>query len=158
RIAARPGDLLVTYALGSCIGVAVYDPVAGVGGLLHFMLPDSSIDPGRRAETPFKFADTALPLLLERMGRAGACKRGMVVRIAGAAQMMDPTRVFDIGRRNYQALRKLLWKTGLLVHGEAIGGAVSRSVRLEVGSGRFWLREAGGADQELPLPPGAGKG
>ena len=65
--------------------------------------------------------------------------------------MMDPAGVFDIGRRNYLALRKILWKAGMLVHGEAVGGANSRTVRLEIGSGRLWLRQAGGPEQEMPL-------
>jgi chemotaxis protein CheD len=152
RIATIPGDVLVTYALGSCIGMAVYDPGAAVGGLLHFMLPDSAIlGSAQRAETPYKFADTGIPLLFERMSRAGAQKRRLVVRIAGAARMMDPGGVFDIGRRNHQALRRLLWKAGVLVHGEAVGGTVSRTVRLEIGTGRLWLREAAGPEQEMPL-------
>jgi len=152
RIATEPGDVLVTYGLGSCIGLAAYDPGATVGGLLHFMLPDSALlEAEHRTGTPFKFADTGIPLLLERMSRAGAQKRRLLVRIAGAAQMMDPGGVFDIGRRNHQALRRVLWKAGVLVHGEAVGGAISRSVRLEIGTGRMWLREAAGPELEMPL-------
>jgi chemotaxis protein CheD len=67
----------------------------------------------------------------------------MVVRAAGGATMMDLENVFDIGRRNYLAMRKILWKAGVLLHGEAVGGVRSRTVRLEIGSGRFWLQEAG---------------
>jgi chemotaxis protein CheD len=68
---------------------------------------------------------------------------------------MDPDGYFDIGKRNYQALRKILWKAGIMVHAEAIGGETSRSIRLQVGTGRFWLREAAGAEQEFP-PEGVG--
>jgi chemotaxis protein CheD len=148
-------QVLVTYALGSCIAVSVYDPAAVVGGLLHFMLPDSGIDPARRHETPYKFADTGLPLLLQRVQEMGAQKRRLVVRIAGGAQMMEAAGVFDIGRRNYHALRKLMWKSGLLLHGEAVGGTVSRTVRLELGTGRFWLREAAGPEREFPMSASA---
>jgi chemotaxis protein CheD len=158
RVSTTPDDVLVTYALGSCIGIAVHDPMIPVGGLLHFMLPDSAIDPTRSADTPFKFADTGIPLLLDRMAGLGAQKRRLVVRIAGGAQMMDPAGVFDIGKRNYQALRRILWKSGLLVHAEVIGGTTSRSIRLQVGSGRLWLREAAGAEQEFPVPGAAMKG
>jgi chemotaxis protein CheD len=120
-----------------------------VGGLLHFMLPDSSIDPEGGRENPCKFADTGIPLLLDRLYRRGACKRRLTVAAAGGAQMLDPRNFFDIGRRNYQAMRKLLWKAGLLLHAEEIGGDRSRTVRLEIGSGRFWLQEAAGERREL---------
>jgi chemotaxis protein CheD len=158
RTARQPGEVLITYALGSCIGMTVYDPATAVGGMLHFMLPDSSIDPAKRAETPYKYADTGIPLLLAKVTELGGVKRRLVVRIAGGAQMMDASGVFDIGKRNYQALRKILWKVGVLVHAEAVGGSVSRTIRLEIGSGRLWLREAGGAERELPPSPGSGSG
>jgi chemotaxis protein CheD len=143
RIGDSPSQVLVTYALGSCIGLAVHDAKAGVAGLLHFMLPDSSIDRARARDHPWMFADTGIPLLLEMICARGASKRRMVVRAAGGATMMDLENVFDIGRRNYLAMRKILWKAGVLLHGEAVGGVRSRTVRLEIGSGRFWLQEAG---------------
>jgi chemotaxis protein CheD len=143
RVGDSPDQVLVTYALGSCIGLALHDPKAGVGGLLHFMLPDSAIDRARGRDNPWMFADTGIPLLLERLCAQGASKRRLVVRAAGGASMMDQQNVFDIGRRNYLAMRKILWKAGVLVHGEAVGGGRSRTVRLEIGSGKFWLQEAG---------------
>ena len=89
------------------------------------------------------FADTGIPLLLERVLARGASKRRLVVLAAGGASMMDQENIFDIGRRNYLAMRKILWKAGVMVHGEAVGGGRSRTVRLEIGSGKFWLQEAG---------------
>jgi chemotaxis protein CheD len=149
RIGDADGQVLTTYALGSCIGLAVHDAEAGVGGLLHFMLPDSAIDPAGGRENPCKFADTGIPLLLEAVCRRGASKRRLVVAAAGGARMLDPESFFDIGRRNYQAMRKLLWKAGLLLHAEAIGGDRSRTVRLEIGAGRFWMHEAAGEPRDL---------
>jgi chemotaxis protein CheD len=150
KLGDAPGQVLATYALGSCIGLAVWDPKAGVGGLLHFMLPDSSIDPAKGKENPFKFADTGIPLLIEQVCSRGANKRRLTVMAAGAAQIMDHQNVFDIGRRNYAAMRKLLWKAGLLVHAEAIGGNTSRTVRLDIGTGRFWLHESGEQRELVP--------
>ncbi len=158
RVVDAPGQALVTYALGSCIGLAVYDPEAGVGGLLHFMLPDSAIDPARGRANPCRFADTGVPLLIEKVSRLGASKRRLLAAAAGAALIMDPGRVFDIGRRNYLALRKVLWKSGLLLSAEAIGGECSRTMRLEIGSGRLWIQE-NGEQRELmaaPLRKGGG--
>ena len=149
RVADSPDQVLATYALGSCIGLMVYDPQAVVGGLLHFMLPDSAIDPRGGKENPCKFADTGIPLLIEQVCRRGASKRRLVAAAAGAAQMLDAQGVFDIGRRNYQAMRKLLWKAGLLLQAEAVGGDRSRTVRLEIGTGAVWLQEAAGARREL---------
>ena len=145
RIGNAPGQVLATYALGSCIGLAVHDAAAGVGGLLHFMLPDSSIDRGRGRgrDNPWMFADTGIPMMLERVLARGASKRRLTVRAAGGASMMDQENVFDIGRRNYLAMRKILWKAGVMVHGEAVGGVRSRTVRLEIGSGKFLIQEAG---------------
>jgi chemotaxis protein CheD len=143
RIGDAPGQVLATYALGSCIGLAVHDAKAGVGGLLHFMLPDSGIDRGRSRDNPWMFADTGIPMMLERLCARGASKRRVTVRAAGGASMMDPDNVFDIGRRNYLAMRKILWKAGVLVHGEAVGGVRSRTVRLEIGSGKFLIQEGG---------------
>ena len=148
RVADGSGQVLATYALGSCIGLALYDPQTKVGGLLHFMLPDSTIDSARGKANPYMFADTGIPLLLEQVCARGAVKRRLVVRAAGGAQMMDQENVFEIGKRNYLAMRKLLWKAGILVHAEAVGGIRSRTVRLDLETGKFWLSE-GGEQKEL---------
>ena len=150
QVSKLPDHVLVTYALGSCIAVAIHDPVAGVGGLLHYMLPESSISPAKAGENPYMFADTGIPLLFRRAYECGAEKRRLVVWVAGGAQVMDQEGVFNIGKRNYLALRKIFWKAGVLLKAEDVGGNASRTVRLEVGSGRFWLRGPGSQDKELP--------
>jgi len=152
RIGDTAGQVLATYALGSCIGLAVYDPKATVGGLLHFMLPDSTIDPARGRENPFMFADTGIPRLLEQVCGRGASRRRLVAHAVGGAQMMDQENVFEIGKRNYLALRKILWKAGVLLQGEVVGGVNSRTVRLEIGTGKLWLQEAG-VSRELGSSP-----
>lgn len=156
RFGHIPGQVLATYALGSCIGLAAYDPVAGIGGLLHFMLPDSGIDPARGRGNPYMFGDTGIPLLLARMVELGASKRRLVVHAIGGAQMMDPNNVFDIGKRNCLATRKVLWKAGVLLTGELVGGDLSRTVRLQIGSGRLWVQEGGGLQELVPVQPQKG--
>ena len=150
--------VLVTYALGSCIAVAIHDPVAQVGGLLHYMLPQSSIAPEKAGANPYMFADTGIPLLFRRAYEQGADKRRLVVRVAGGAQVMDREGVFNIGKRNYLALRKILWKAGVLVEAEDVGGTASRTVRLEIGSGRFFLRGTNGEDVEMKSSSAGAKG
>ena len=152
RISGNAEDSLVTYALGSCIAIAIHDPAAGVGGLLHYMLPESSLHKERSAENPYMFADSGVPLLFREAYQRGADKKRLIVSVAGGAQVMEDGEVFNIGKRNYLALKKILWKAGVMIHAEAVGGTVSRTVRLEVGSGRMLLREAAGAERELTAP------
>jgi chemotaxis protein CheD len=155
-VSGEAGQLLVTYALGSCIGLTLHDPKAAVGGLLHFMLPDSQLDRPRALENPFMFADTGVAAFVERLCRLGADKRRLVARAAGGASIMDPQNIFDIGKRNYLALRKILWKAGILLVSEAVGGTCSRNVFLEIGSGRFWQQEAGSVIDLTRKAPGQG--
>ena len=119
---------------------------------------ECSIDPAKADSNPYMFADTGIPLLFRRAYGYGAEKRRITVRLAGGAQVMDASGIFNIGKRNYLAVRKILWKAGVLVHGEAVGGNNSRTVRLEVGSGRFWMRGPGGKEEEMPVARMALKG
>src|SRR5580704_4222007 len=140
RVSNQPESSLITYALGSCIAVAIHDPVSQVGGLLHFMLPESSLDPNKAEKNPFLFADTGVPLLFHKAYSQGAEKSRLVVCIAGGAQVINDAAVFNIGKRNCLAVRKVLWRAGVMIRSEAVGGSESRTVRLEVGSGKFMLR------------------
>jgi len=152
QVSNDPESVLVTYALGSCIAVIIHDPVIKVGGLLHFMLPDSGLDREKAQQNPFMFADSGIPFLFRSAYELGAEKRRLVVTVAGGAQMMDEQGVFNIGKRNYQTLRKILWKAGVMIHAEEVGGLASRTVRLEVASGRVLLRGAGELARELQPP------
>jgi chemotaxis protein CheD len=142
------GQALSTYALGSCVALAVHDPVAAVGGLLHFMLPDSHLDALRARERPGMFADTGIAFLLDALQRRGADRRRLVAQAAGAASILDPEGVFDIGVRNYEALHRILDNLRIPLTAEACGGNRSRSVRLEIDSGRVVIQE-GGVQVEL---------
>ena len=150
RVSRSPGQVLTTYALGSCVGLVIHDARAAVGGLLHFMLPDSGIDPAKAKARPFMFADTGIPLFLNQLFTQGADKRHLKVHVIGGARMMDQEGVFEIGKRNYLAARKILWRSGLLLASEVVGGMSSRTVRLDVGSGRIQLQESGIKPGVLP--------
>jgi chemotaxis protein CheD len=144
-----PAAVLVTYGLGSCIAVTIHDPVAQVGGLLHFMLPESGVDPAKAQQKPFVFADSGIPLLLQAAYGLGAEKRRMTVTAAGGARMMSEQDVFRIGERNYTAMRKHFRQAGILVQAEDVGGLSSRTVRLDVASGTVSVRGAGEREQTL---------
>ena len=149
KVSQDAESVLVTYALGSCIAVTMYDPVAKIAGMLHYMLPESAIDASKAAQIPCMFADTGIRALLERVKAGGAQPRRMVVRLTGGAQVLDGEGVFQIGKRNYLAARKILWKAGVLISAEAVGGDVSRTIRLDLATGRMWIREAGAIEKEL---------
>jgi chemotaxis protein CheD len=142
---------IVTYALGSCIGVGAHDPVSGVGGLLHFLLPDSRQDPDRAVAQPASYADSGIPLLIRSMERMGADRRRLRVRLAGGAQILEDAAQLAVGKRNYMVARKLLWQMGVMVEMEAVGGSVSRNLGITVGTGEFWvqMRGTGGNNEEL---------
>jgi chemotaxis protein CheD len=150
---ADPAESIATYALGSCIAVSVYDPAAKVGGLLHFLLPDTSKDTARVRENPYLCADTGIPELLNRCIQMGARKRRLLIRAAGGASVLDDGAFFNVGHKNYLALQRTLSKLGLRIHAEAIGGQVSRSVRLDIGTGKCWVREGTQPPLELLLMP-----
>lgn len=158
QVSSEPAAVLVTYALGSCIALLVHDPVAKVAGMLHYMLPESSLDPAKAEKNPYMFADTGIPRLFHAIYRLGGEKRRLVVTAVGGAQVMDREGTFNIGKRNHLAMRKILWKSGVLLQNEDVGGAVSRTVRLEARTGKIMLRRAEEPEQELIKPSYAGKG
>jgi chemotaxis protein CheD len=149
RVSGVPGITLATYALGSCIAVAIHDPITRVGGLLHLMLPESSISREKAELNPYMFADTGIPRLFRQAYSEGAEKSRLVVRIAGGAQVMDAGGVFNVGKRNQVAVKKLLWKAGVMIHAEALGGTESRTVRLDVNTGRLHMRLGSGKEEWL---------
>jgi chemotaxis protein CheD len=148
---AVSGDVgmhLVTYALGSCLGVVVYDAAARVGALLHVMLPDSALDRAKAESNPAMFVDTGVPRLFREAYRLGAAKERMVVKVAGGASQQGASDLFEIGKRNMIALRKILWKNGVMIKAHDVGGVVSRTMTLDVATGGVTLR-IDGANQPL---------
>src|SRR5689334_17303825 len=119
-VSGDPGAVLATHALGSCIGIAIHDPQAQVAGLLHFMLPESSSDPDKARAKPFMFADTGIPAFFYKSYEAGVSKRRLRIALIGGAQMLDGSNLFQIGKRNLQMARKILWRAGLMVHHEDV--------------------------------------
>ena len=129
-------DTLVTYALGSCIAVILHDPIKRVGGMIHYMLPMSSTNPEKAKTKPAMFADTGVPLLFHSMYELGCQKSDLIVKVAGGGQLYDDHGTFEIGKRNITVLRRMLWKTNVLITTEDVGGQKSRTVSLDVGTGR----------------------
>ncbi len=136
---ADPADVLVTYSLGSCAGLTLYDPGSGVGGLIHCMMPLSNLDKEKAAANPCMFVDTGIPVLLQVLYDSGAKRRNLVVKVAGCAAGFsgyDGKSIFRIGERNLAVVRKVLWKNDILLSAEAVGGSQPRTMFLYLESGR----------------------
>ena len=134
---AGADQTLVTLGLGSCVAIALFDPVARVGGLAHVLLPEPSLS--RDASNPAKFATTAVPLLIARMLESGARRARLEARLVGGASMFGTlltSTSFNMGERNVIAARAALQAAGIPIRGEEVGGERGRSVRFHVGDGR----------------------
>lgn len=142
-VTAEPAATVVTYALGSCIGVTLWDPETRVSGLLHFMLPSSRTNPEKAESSPAMFADTGVPRLFRQAYELGADKKRLVVCAAGGAEVIAGDGHFKIGSRNRTALRKLFWKNGVLLAADDTGGTISRTMTLDTATGRVTVRNAG---------------
>jgi chemotaxis protein CheD len=149
QVSNDPQAVLTCLGLGSCIGFAAYDPLAKAAGMVHIVLPDSS---GKMGVIPGKFADTALPALIEAMEKLGAEKRRMVVKIAGGAQMSlvaGSAGIFKTGERNLEATEIAAAEQGLKIASADVGGHSGRTLRLYVESGKVTVTTAGTETKDL---------
>ncbi len=145
-VSKDPDAVLITYSLGSCIGVTIWDPVAKVAGLLHYMLPDSTISREKAQKNPAMFCDTGVPKLFKAAYELGATKQRIIVKVAGGSQLLDEGGTFNIGKRNYLALRKIFWKNGVMIKSENVGGSVSRTLKIRVADGAVTLKTRAGEE------------
>ena len=142
---------IVTHALGSCIAVCIWDPETRIGGMLHFLLPESRINPDRAERQPAAFADTGIPLLFQTAYARGLLKSRAVVSLVGGAEISREAQegLLNVGRRNTLAARNLLWRNGVLIRKEDVGGNRARTVSLSLGDGRVVVSAAGESGREL---------
>lgn len=141
----RPGDIIKTLALGSCVAVVLLEPRSRSVGMVHVALPESSIDAKKAVTQPGYFADTGVAALLSEMKRITGVDsvRKFIVKLAGGAKVLDPNNTFNIGKRNELAVKKVLWSLGMGAHAEDVGGHITRSVSVEVDTGRVIIVSAG---------------
>lgn len=136
QTSSDPLDLLITFSLGSCLGLTLFDPTTGVGGMIHCMLPLSKSDPERAKERPFMYTDTGVTALLKKVLELGARKKSIICKVAGCSRVLDKKGLFKIGDRNYTICRKLLWKNNILIANEEVGGSIPRTLSLYMEDGR----------------------
>ena len=138
---AQHSGTLITYALGSCIGICLYDPVIKLGGLLHIMLP-LNMETGRK--NPLKYADTGMAEMIRQMEAMGANRARIVAKIAGGAKMFEVTGTLgNIGQRNIDSVRIQMKKLGLRIANEDVGGTVARTMSMDVETGTISVRSYG---------------
>lgn len=140
KVSKDPKATLITHSLGSCIGVTIWDPETKVGGMIHYMLPESSLAPEKAKLNPAMFADSGVPILFRSAYELGAVKKRLIIKVAGGSQLLDDNGTFNIGKRNYIMLRKIFWKNGILITSEDVGGSISRTLRLDNATGRVTIR------------------
>lgn len=149
NVVLDPGAIM-TIGLGSCIGIALYDKTTKVAGLAHIMLPDST--QFKSNTNPMKFADLAVPMLIEKMEKQGCSKRNIVAKIAGGASMFnfsDKSIISDIGKRNSEAVKKALKDESIRIIAEEIGGNKGRTMILKANDGSVILKVVGQGIIEL---------
>ncbi len=139
-VSNNPAITLSTYALGSCVAIAVYDPIVKVGGLLHVMLPDSTISPAKALTQPAMFVDTGLPVMMRALAGMKIDPRRLRIFLAGGASVLCTVDSFKIGERNIHATNLLLAQLRLPVTLSALGGTINRTVHLNVGTGVITLK------------------
>ncbi len=137
---------LTTYALGSCVGVIAFDPTTRTGGILHVMLPDSSICKERAATQPAMFADTGLPLFLRELTEMKADLNHLKIYLAGGACVLNGPDTFRIGERNSLAVKAWLARQGLRVSGTDLAGTLNRTLHLELSTGLVTVKLPSGDD------------
>lgn len=143
KISRSSEDVIVTYSLGSCVGLTLFDPVAGIGGMIHCMLPLSKIDPEKAKIKPCMFVDTGVASLLGEMYKLGAQRQNLIAKVAGAGSPLGREETFRIGQRNYTILRKFLWKNNILIDKEDVGGSKARTLYLYMADGRTTVKSEG---------------
>jgi len=140
-VARAPGRLRTT-GLGSCVGVVLYDHVQKVAGMAHVMLPESSLAKGE-IESVGKYADTAIPHLIQLMQKEGANTRNMVAKLAGGAQMfsfLGNNDTMRIGPRNVEACKQALRNARIEVVAEDTGGNCGRTIEFDAENGLLQIR------------------
>jgi len=141
----KPGDIIKTHALGSCVAIIVMDPTTRSVGMVHVALPESKVHPDRAQKLPGYFADTAIPALMELMRQSGAAAnvKKLIIKLTGGANVMDKNNTFNIGKRNVLAIRKGLWAQRMGSVAEDVGGSISRTITVNIDDGKVVIASPG---------------
>ncbi len=140
KMATGASWIITTYALGSCLGITLYDPVKRVGGMLHAMLPDSKLHQSQGVTKIAMFLDSGMNELLLQLRKAGVNERGLECKVFGGSQVMSADKFFRIGDRNIETFKALSQSLGLRVSVWEVGGHVNRTIKFYLESGQVSVR------------------
>lgn len=149
KLSGNPGGRISTLYLGSCVAVSIYDPAIKVGGILHFLLPDSRIDQERSMQNPYLFADTGIPMLFHGAYKLGALKERIVCKLAGGAEIFSAESGFRLGFLNHLAASRILRHNGIEPVSEHIGGTYTTAINLNLETGTTLVTLANGETLEI---------
>ena len=149
KFSKDPDDIIIVHGLGSCIGIVLYDHATKIGGMAHVVLPDSSIQ--RNSLMSGRFADTAVPLLIEQFRALGGNLINSFVKIAGGSSMFqyDKLSTLDIGKRNAEGVLTALSAFSIVPLSKDVGGTSGRTVKLHISTGKVFSRMIGMQEKEL---------
>jgi chemotaxis protein CheD len=148
-VSTHADEVLVTYSLGSCVGVSFYDPINHIGALIHCMLPTAVKDQEKGKTHPSMFVDTGITLMLQTMFDLGSKKENLICKVAGAGHPLDDSNMFRIGERNYAILKKILWRNNILIKGEIVGDKTAKTMYLHMDSGTTSVKITGQGEVEI---------
>ncbi len=143
KISDNNEDIIITYSLGSCIGVTLYDPIQCVGGMLHALLPEGELNLKSAEKNPSMFVDTDFQALLDKLLKYGSKKKDLKCKVAGGSSFFGNQDFFKTGEENYSTLRKVLRKNHIMVAGEDVGGSIPRTMVLDITTGNTLIHTKG---------------
>jgi chemotaxis protein CheD len=148
KVSDDPKSTILTYALGSCVGISLYDANTRIGGLLHVLLPRSRSNRDQ-TENPFMFADSGITAMVDQMVCLGADTSRINAKLAGGANMLTTSVLLDVGKRNAETAIETLQLLNIPVISTALGGTLGRSMSIDLANGRTWVRVLGLGEEEL---------
>lgn len=143
ELSRSPNDVLITYSLGSCIGVTAYDPQTRVGGLIHCLLPQANSSPEKAAQNPHMFVTSGVVDMIKSLLKIGASRERLIIKAAGGAKMMKVNNLFDVGSRNSTTVQKLLMHNKMRLKGSDFGGSIPRTMYMYMDTGRVVIKSLG---------------
>jgi len=140
KVSRKPNDILVTHSLGSCLGLAAWDPTVGVGGMIHCLLPRAT---KADVKNPFMYVNVGVPLMIRKMVSLGCTKNSLVFKAAGCGRMLHIQNQFDTGAQNLAILESLFAKNAVTLAGRDVGGSIPRTMSLEMDTGILTITSQG---------------
>jgi len=142
-VSDSPAVSLVTFSLGSCLGLTAFDPQARIGGLIHCLLPKGNPGSQKFQANPAMYVNIGVATMLRQLMKMGADKDRLVLKAAGCARLLNVTDNLDMGAKNYQALLEILKILGLSLAGQHLGGSIPRAMCLRMDSGKVSVTSSG---------------